>query len=177
MINKCPLVLTLASLAIAMGFANDELLGDCASPRKDAEGLERQQLSRMLEAEINLPTMDDKMPLREFLAYVQNKISADGKKVRFHIDFAAFKELSPDNTKEAILNADVNLGGIYPRKMAVSTALRIALGTIPGGSATYTIRRGSIIEITTTARVPGEKILRVYPGHDLFVPKTPADGR
>jgi tetratricopeptide (TPR) repeat protein len=138
-------------------------------PKGRAEAMEIQTL---LSQEIDLKDFPEKAKLKEVLEFLSTfltKMNKDHKDVPIVLDVNAFKAENEDVTSEGLLGEDVEIPA-FPKRMAASTLLRLALGRLPTRNATYIIRR-NFIEVTTNDRQYfDEKVLRVYPVGELVLP-------
>jgi hypothetical protein len=103
-------------------------------------------IRKLLESPIETKDFQEELTLGQFLERFRDRLPAHAKTLRFVIDQEAFRENMPRDYP-AVANTPVKLPP-FPRKMALATALRLALSKIPTGDATYWVRRGHIV-ITT----------------------------
>jgi tetratricopeptide (TPR) repeat protein len=128
--------------------------------------LEAKSVERLLEEQIDMKDFQAPMNLKEALGLFMEKFAAKGKDLPILVDTEAFKEEAPD--APSIYDTNIQFPA-YPKKMQLSTALRLALSKVNPPIATYLIRR-NYIEITTIDRQTREKVLRVYPVGELVIP-------
>ena len=137
-------------------------------PDDDKGRGEANSLSRLLDEVIDMKDFRNPMTLQEALGLFYEKFQAkgEGKELPILVDQQAFK----DENLEApdILETQVKFP-LYPKKMALATALKLALSQVQTGNATYLIRR-SFIEITTNERALKDRVIRVYPVGELVIP-------
>ena len=127
---------------------------------------EARKIHRLLKEEMDMTPFQIPMKLKEVLGLMYEKLAAKGTDLPILVDTEAFKADNPDAGD--IYDTQVQFPG-FPKKMAISTALRLALSQIPTQNATYIIRRNRV-EITTAKRVTEDKVLRVYPVGQLTMP-------
>jgi hypothetical protein len=143
----------------------------------DREGRqEAQRIWKLLDIPMDTKTFDAPagMSLKDFIGLIYDKFSQQNIEVPILVDFEAFKDANPDVYKEPGDLYDIKVAiPQIPKKLALGTILRIALGKIPTNNATFLIRR-NYIEITTSDAQQKEKITRVYPVGDLVLPISPA---
>jgi tetratricopeptide (TPR) repeat protein len=131
---------------------------------------EATKIYKLLEKDIDLKDVPEKLKLKDVLELISTHLTKlnGGKDVLILLDINAFKSENEDTTTDQIYGEEVEIPA-FPKKMAVTTLLRVALGKLPTRNATYVIRK-NFIEITTNDRVIGEKVLRVYPVGELVIP-------
>ena len=121
------------------------------------------KIYQMLETPIPTKGLQEKQKLKTVLEVLGDMFQGN---LPIIVDKEAFLEGTPEATD--IYEEEVSLPP-FPKKMAMGTALRIILGQVGKGEATYLIRR-NFIEITTQKRYIADKVLRVYPVGDLVIP-------
>lgn len=135
-------------------------------PDDEKARAEANSLSRMLEEVIDMKDFENPMTLKEALGLFYEKFAAKNKELAILVDQQAFKAENPEVGD--ILESPVKFPP-YPKKMAVGTALKLALSQAQTDNATYLIRR-SFIEITTNDRALKDRVIRVYPVGELVIP-------
>jgi hypothetical protein len=141
-------------------------------PDDPAGRAQADKISKMLESDIDLKGVDEgaKLKLKDVLELISTRLTKlnQGKEVLIILDVNAFKAEKDEVTSEGILGTEIDLPA-FPKRMAMATLLRIALGNIETKNASYVIRK-NFVEITTNDRVVSEKVLRVYPVAELVMP-------
>jgi type II secretory pathway component GspD/PulD (secretin) len=98
------------------------------------------------------------MKLKEALGLFYDKFDGLGKALPILIDTAAFKEEDPN--ADDIRETDLQFPD-YPRKMPFVAALRLALYQVQSkAGATFLIRPGMYVEITTLKRASAENLVK-----------------
>jgi hypothetical protein len=117
------------------------------------------EIISLLRGDLDLTAIAaNKLKLRDVVEFLSGQLKdRAGKEVLLLIDIHAFKAENPEITTEAVLDQDVEFPA-FPQKMAIGTALRIALSKIPTNNATYLIRPG-VVEITTIEAARPEGLL------------------
>ncbi len=135
-------------------------------PDDEKARAEANSLSRMLEETIDMKDFQNPMTLKEALGLFYEKFAAKGRELPILVDQQAFQDEAPEAGD--IYESPVKFPP-YPKKMAMATALKLALSQVQSGSATYLIRR-SFVEITTNDRALKDRVIRVYPVGELVIP-------
>jgi tetratricopeptide (TPR) repeat protein len=137
-------------------------------PNDDEGRKEANSIQKLLKENIDMKKFHDagEIPLKEALALFMDMFAVQNKDLPILVDVQAFEEDNPD--AEKVTDTVVKFPA-FPKRMAMGTALRLALSKVKTGNATYLIRR-NYIEITTVERQTRERVLRVYPVGDLTIP-------
>ncbi|MFO0967456.1 MAG: hypothetical protein U0793_18005 [Gemmataceae bacterium] len=124
----------------------EERIGGRIGGSKGARAVE---INRAMCEAIVLPDMADEQPLGTVLTHFQKFLLDRKLVVEWVVDQGAFSEEDPE--APPIKDVSVRFPA-FPRRMALATALRMALDNVPTRNATYWVRRGQIL-LTTCKRV------------------------
>lgn len=117
--------------------------------------MKRGALETVLKQEIDLRPFEGEVPLKAFFEVLMTKLhGANGKELRIVVFKGAFQDedAGPD-PGEVMIKFPA-----FPKRLQVSTALRLALSQVPTKNATFLIREGNL-EITTHKAANPEALL------------------
>jgi RNA polymerase sigma factor (sigma-70 family) len=119
-----------------------------------------ERVIQLLNEVIDLDKVTEvKLKLKDILELLADKMTTrSGKEVMVLINIEAFKAKNKKYTTARILDQDVEFPA-FPKRMAIATALGIALSKIPTKDATYLIRGGNL-EVTTLEEASPAGLLR-----------------
>ena len=105
---------------------------------------------------LDMKNFQNPMSLKEALSQIMDQMAGGGQEVPILVDAEAFKEDNPD--APSVYDTPVQFPP-FPRRMRVSTALRLILARVTPPNATYIVREGTI-EITTYTAARRDGLLR-----------------
>ncbi len=116
-------------------------------------------LHKVLEETLDTKAFQGPMILKEILGVLQDNLNTrykDDDVLPILVDVQAFKEENPDAV--SVLESQVGFP-VFPRRMTVATALRVALAQVPTNNATFLVRAG-YLEVTTRKQASPKQLLQ-----------------
>lgn len=103
------------------------------------------QIRKLFDELIELKDLQGNKSLKEVLQILETRFAKKGKKVQFVINQEAFKKEDPDAPD---IERELVRMPLYPKRLTIGTALRLALSRIGSGNATYWLRAGQVLVTT-----------------------------
>jgi hypothetical protein len=116
----------------------------------------------LLKQDINLHNVpNDKLVLKDVFEFIGThlKDQNNGKEILILVDANAFREENPDTNAMQILNEEVEIPA-FPKRMPVAILLRVALGRLSTGNATYLVLPGTLVITTLREASPARMLSR-----------------